>query len=343
MKTRIRLIYAIHVVLLVFFALLSISDNALAGSKVYKNNVLTAQHVAVPGTHLMVVPPSGAKLSASFTGFEIESRGIRYVIRETSSPYAKTAPALTPEGLEDEGVKVRDISDVELNGTPAKIIIGTSAEATDGGGETEIVMFVLGNERFTAFITGFYPQTDKAAQNQLRNSMLSAIMEPKQKEATVEPYTISPAGTDFKLSDAVGGTKHFTVGGQAYSSELKDAAYSSTFFSTPVTPEERAAFADKAAEQFLSGYEHTITTRRNINYGGLPGIEIVADVKGNYRMDRTASGGNVRRPIPARGYIAILFDPNSDLVYSFTGIAVQNAESYLSQFIRITSTFSRPK
>jgi RES domain-containing protein len=327
--------------LLISFALLAASHNAWAGSKVFKNNVLTAQHVAVPGTHIVLVPPSGAKLSSSFAGFEIESRGIRCEIREVSSPYAKIEPALTPEGVEDEGVKARDISDVDMNGTQGKIILGTSTE--DQAGETGVVMFVLGNERFTVYIIGYYPQADKAAQGQLRNSMLSAIMEPKQEQRTTDPYTISTAGTEFKLADEVGATKHFTVGGQMYTSVVKDAIYSITSFSTAVSQEERAGFADKAAESFLSQYEHTTISRRDVNYDGLPGMEIVADVKGNFRLDRTASGGSVRRPIPARGYVAILFDPNSDLVYSFTGIAIQNAESYLSQFIRITSTFSRPK
>jgi hypothetical protein len=336
-----RMINAISRALLIALALAAISGDAWAGPKVYRNNVLTAQHVAVPGTHVMVVPPSGSKPSSSFAGFEIEARGIRYEITETSAPYARTAPTLTTEGLGAEGVNAKDISDVDLNGSPARIIQGTATDSQ--GEEAGIVMFVFGNERFSVFVRGYYQQTDGAASNLLRNSMLSAIIASAQEKSTVEAYTISTAGTEFKLADEVGGTKHFTVGGQPYSSTLKDAIYSGASFSNAISPEEQAGFADKAAEQFLSQYEYAIINRRNVSYGGLPGIEITADVQGNFRLDRTASGGNVRRPIPARGYIAVLFDPDSDMVYSFTGIAVQNAESYLSQFVRMTSTFSRPK
>ncbi|MDR1515911.1 MAG: hypothetical protein LBS45_09460 [Synergistaceae bacterium] len=317
---------------------------------VYKNNPLTAQHVLVPGTHVAIVPPSGATLSSSFTGFLNEPRRVTCEIREVLTPFANIEPSLTPEKLEGEGIAVQDTTDVNLNGKPAKLIAGTYSgadSASTGVGEAGegigVVMFVFGNDRLTVFVKGYYPLSDKSAAAQLRNSMLSAILEPKQKENPAEPYTISAAGTEFKLADEAGGTKRFTIGGKPYGSTISDAIFISSFFTQAITRDEQAGFADKSAEQFLSKYEHTILSKRNIQYGGIPGIEIIADVKGNERRDRTASGGTVMRPIPARGYVAVLFDPNSDLVYSFTGIALQNAEGYLSQFIRITSTFSRPQ
>jgi hypothetical protein len=318
-----------------------------AGTMIYKSNPLTARHVMVPGTHIAVVPPGGTKLSSSFSGFENEERRITCEIRESLTPYERTEPSLTAEGLEENGIAVRDITDVNLNGNPAKLISGTYSGGDKASGETGedigVVMFVLGNEKLTVFIRGYYPQSDKSAPAQLRNSMLSAILEPKQNENPRGPYTISSAGTEFKLADEAGGTKRFTVGGAPFASTISDAIYISSFSTQPIAQDDQAGFANKAAEQFLSKYEYTILSKRNVSYDGLPGIEITADVKGNTRRVKTASGGTVTRPIPARGYVAVLFDPNSDSVYSFTGIALRNAESYLSQFIKITSTFSRPK
>ncbi|MDR1019127.1 MAG: hypothetical protein LBL73_00080 [Synergistaceae bacterium] len=341
MKTQTRPIDLFALALIITAACLAAAPAADAGPKVYKNNVLTAQHVTIPGTHVAIVPPGGAKLSSSFAGFEIEPRNVRCEITETLTPYANTAATLTPEDLEGEKIKAQDISDVDLNGKPAKIIAGTSV--SDDDEDIGIVMLVTGNERMTVTIRGYYPQSDRAAATQLRNSVLSVILEPKQKESATESYTISAAGTEFQMADQAGETKRFTVGGQPFSSSLKDATFVSTSFTQAIDDSGRQEFAEGAAGRFLSQYEYTILSSRNINYGGLPGIEITADVKGNYRTDRTASGGTVRRQIPARGYVAVLFDPNSDLVFSFTGIAVINAESYLSQFIRITSTFSRPQ
>ena len=337
-KTRPTELFALALIITACFAAAPV---AVAGQKIYKNNVLTAQHVTVPGTHVAIVPPRDAKISSSFAGFEIEARSVRCEIAESTAPYADRAAAMTPESLEEGGVKVLDTSDVDLNGNPAKIITGTFAERD--GEDLGVVMLVLGNERMTVVIKGYYPQSDRPAAALLRNSMLSVILEPKQRAKAVESYTISTAGTEFQMTEQIGETKRFTVGGKPDSSSLADALFTSTSFSQGITEDERQGFADQAMERFLSQYEYTMLSNRSINYGGLPGIEIVADVKGNYRMNKTAAGGTVRRPIPARGYVAVLFDQDSDLVFSFTGIAVANAESYLSQFIRMASTFSRPQ
>jgi hypothetical protein len=313
---------------------------ASAGPQIYRNNVLTAQHITVPGTHVAVIPPGGAKPSAEFNGFEIAARNIRFVIMERSTPYSDVAGTLTPEGLEADGVKASDISDVNLNGKPAKIILGKSSES---GEENGVVLFVIGNERMTIYLWGYYPATDKSAVNLLRNSMLSAIIEPKQKEKAIPSYTLSTVGTNFKLVDEVAGTRHFALDSASYQGNAGDAVYSSSSFSQGVPQEERAEFAEKAVEKYLSQYKYKIESKRDVNFGGLPGIEVVVDLEGATRIDRTASGGTVRRPIPAKGYVAVLFDPSSDTIYSFNGIAVRNAENFLSQFVRITSSFAKPK
>jgi hypothetical protein len=317
-----------------------ICAEASAGSQIYRNNVLTAQHIAVPGTHVAVIPPGGAKPSSEFNGFEIEARGIRFVIRERATPYSDVAGTLTPEGLETEGIRVSDISDVNLNGKPAKLILGKSGEADE---ERAVVVFVIGNESITIYLWGYYPETDKSAVNLLRNSMLSAIIEPKQKEKGTPSYTLSTVGTNFKLVDEISGTRRFTLDSATYQGNTGDAVYSSSSFSQEVPQEGRAEFVDNAAEKYLSQYKYKIESKRDINLGGLPGIEVIADLEGGVRVDRTASGGTVRRPVPAKGYLAVLFDPSSDMVYSFTGIAVKNAENFLSQFIRITSSFAKSK
>jgi hypothetical protein len=317
---------------------------APAGSAIYKNNVLTAQHVSVPGSHVTLIPPVSAKKLAEAPGFEIPPRRIKVIITEKAAPYAKLQDTLTKEGLEAEGVAVSDISEVTLNNKPARLILGTATKK-EGEEESEdlgVVLLVLGDENLTSFIFGFYPVSDKSAAGQLRGSLLSAILETKQKEAEGS-YTLSAAGTSLKLRDEVGSTRYYEADAAAPPNSSKNnVLFTSTMLPQSVPLEEQADFAEKAFSNYLSAYEYTISSRKNVTYGGLPGIEHIADLDGYSRQVKTASGGTQRRKIPAKGYQVILFD-NLGKVYSFNGVAVSDADNYLSQFIKITSTFKPGK
>ena len=50
-------------------ALLFSMPHISAGATVYKNNVLTAKHTTIPGTHVAVVLPKGSSLTSSYKGF----------------------------------------------------------------------------------------------------------------------------------------------------------------------------------------------------------------------------------------------------------------------------------
>jgi hypothetical protein len=331
-------------------AMLTISvfaGTVAAGPPIYKNNVMTAQHVVIPGTHVAVIPPSGAKPQSSFNGFEIQSRSIRLEAIERRIPFNQAYGTITPEGLEADGVKAEDISDVNLNGKPAKLVSGTMTvkenDRADNAGDIRVILMILGNENVTLYLYGYYPGTDKTAEGLLRNSMLSAILEPKQKENASGAYSITTAGTSFKFQDEVAGTRYYSINDNQAKASSGDAVYTVSSQNQTVQAPDRESFAHEAAARYLSQFEYEIISGKNVSYGGLPGIEIIADLKSvNSRNDKTARGARVKRTLPARGYQTLLFD-DSGKVYYFSGIAVRDADNYLAQFIRITSTFKLTK
>jgi hypothetical protein len=245
-------------------------------------------------------------------------------------------------------VKAEDISDVNLNGKPAKLVLGTAvdkrgAQADGGAGDFRVVLMILGNENVTLYLYGYYPVTDKAAEGLLRNSVLSAILEPKQKENASGAYSLTTAGTSFKFQDEIAGTRYYSIDGKQAQAASSDAVYMTSSQNQTVQAADRESFADEAAARYLSQYEYQIISRKNVNYGGLSGIEIIAELKSiNSRSDKTASGARVKRTLPAKGYQTLLFD-DSGTIYSFSGITVRDADNYLAQFIRMTSTFQLTK
>jgi hypothetical protein len=314
--------------------LISFCATAHAGSTIYKNNALTASHLNPPGTHVSLVPPKGGVLSSLFAGFELPDRGRIQIIEKAGTPYKESEGILTKEGIEALGVSMTDKSPVNLNGNPATLVSGMGISDSSTG----ILMLVLGNEKMTVNIYGYYAAGDGAAEAAVKNSLLSCIFNPSLK-STSASYSLSAAGTKFKFSDEIGSTRYFTVGGVSHD-EAVEALYTSTTADDYVPQEARNAYATAAIDKFLSPYpEHAVTSSRQVNFGGLPGIETIAEFDGPSKRTRTASGANVTRTRKGKAYQVLLFDENEGKIYVFSGIATLEPDSYVSQFAKITSTF----
>jgi hypothetical protein len=314
-----------------------------AGQRIFKSNVMTAKHVIAKGAHVAVVPPPGAVQSDAFIGFELASRGIQYkIVEKNGASYKDSAGALTAEGLLADGIKLVDSSPVTLNEKPATLVSGTLGKDGDEENQaaTGVQLLVLGDDSMAVFIYGYYPASDKSAATMVRNSLLTAIFNPKQS-AESGGYKLSANGTSFRFADEVSSTRYYTVDGVPAGGELSSALYTATRIRQGVPEDERASYADKAMESYLSSYEFKVSSRKAVTYAGLKGIEIVADFEGAVRKSRSSSGGVVRRTVPGKGYLVMLFGDAS--VYSFNGIAVVNSDEYLQQFRRITSTFALEK
>jgi hypothetical protein len=314
--------------------LISFYTAARAGSTIYKNNVLTNAHVNPPGTHVSLVPPKNGVLSSLFAGFELPEGKIQ-ITEKAGTTYKESEGILTKEGVEAMGISMTDKSPVNLNGSPATLVSGLGVSDSSTG----ILMLVLGNENMTAYIYGSYVAGDGAAEAAVKNSLLSCIFNSNLK-STSAGYSLSSAGTEFKFSDEIGSTRYYTVGGVGQD-ESSGAFYTSTTAGDYVPQEARDAYATAAIDKFLSSYPgHTVTSRRQVSFGGLPGLETIAEFDGPSKKIRTASGARVTRPRKGKAYQALLFDENEGKIYIFSGIAILGGDSYVSQFAKITSTFA---
>jgi hypothetical protein len=310
---------------------------AHAGATIYKNNVLTASHVTVAGTHVAVAPPRKAVLSETFRGFEFPDGSGKLEIMESGASYSETEGTLTPEGVESLGVLFRDKSRVVLNGSPAVLIDGTSAADENMG----VFLLVLGNDSLTVYIYGFYPDGDKPAASAMKNSLLSCVFNSGRVGKASSEYTLSTAGTSLIFVDEVGSTRYFTPDGKPFADSAQIAFFTATATADSVPAEAMKAYASAAMEKYLSEYEYTMVSEHSVSYGGLQGTEVIAEFDGASRRVHTFSGANVRRTRKGKAYQALLFDEDDGKIYIFSGLAIYDADSYVSQFARISSTFAK--
>jgi hypothetical protein len=286
-----------------------------------------------------MVPPGGASPSGSFTGFELPDGVSQIQISERSGvSYGEIEPTLTPQGMEQYGMSFTDKSPASFGGVKGALVSGESISDDN----LSALLLVLGDDRISAFIFGVYPKGDRAAETAVRNSLLSCIFSSASVKSTSGNYSLSSAGTSLKFYDEVGSTRYFTVDGKPTGSTLNDARYTSTVANESVMPDPdtRKGYAASAMERFMSSYDFSVKSTRSVKYGGISGLETIAEFAGPVKRIRTSSGGWMNRPTTGKGYQVVLFDDDEGRVFIFSGIAVLDADSYVSQFTRITSTFA---
>jgi hypothetical protein len=317
--------------------LLCYSGILFAGTDFYKNNVLSAFHVLIPGTHVSLVPPNGGVLSNIFSGFELPNRGKIQISEIAGTSYKESEGTLTREGVESLNILFKDKSKVHFSGSQGTLVSGTSTSDSSTG----VFLLVLGNDRITVDIYGFYNVGDKAAEAAVRDSLLSCVFNPASVKNTSDTYSISTAGTSFKFADEIGSTRYFTIGGNPYD-DAAGVLYTSTTADDRVPQSAWMTYASSAIDKFLSGYpEHTIISTRSVSFGGLQGFESIAEFAGMSKRVRTASGASVNRQKNGKAYQVLLFDDEEGKIYIFSGIALIDVDANVSQFGRITSTFVR--
>ena len=122
---------------------------------------------------------------------------------------------------------------------------------------------------------------------------------------------------------------------------MNTVLYTSLATDDYVPQEARQAYAGAAIDRFMSSREGgSVISTRQVYFGGLPGIETIAGFDVGTKRARTASGAQVNRKISGKAYQTLLFDENEGKIYVFSGIAATDADSFVSQFARITSTFT---
>ena len=277
-------------------------------------------------------------MSETFRGFEFPDGRSRIEISESGgASYRESEGTLTPEGLESLRVSFRDKSPVVLNGSPAVLIGGTSSADADMG----VFLLVVGNDRMTVYIYGFYPDGDKPAEGAIKNSLLSCIFNPGRVENVSAGYTLSTEGTSLKFVDEVGSARYFTPDGKPLADSMQTAFFTSATADDAVPAEARKAYAEAAMEKYLSAYEYTLISERSVNFGGVQGIESIAEFDGTPQRARTSSGADVKRTRKRKAYQVLLFDEDDGKIYIFSGLAIHDTDSYVSQFARISSTFTK--
>lgn len=250
-------------------------------------SALAADPVFPPGARLGMVPLIGLNPAKSFPGFESEDQSVKVLVTELpADAYGEVANAFKTNPAGPAGVKPDKIE------TTAGLAYFTVETAKNGADTVKRYSMIVPGQGFSGYVAVQIPEnaakiyTDEA----VRQMFATAVT---RKEVPVDEQL---AQMPFKISDlanfknvrmlAPGASIVLADGDEATGFESKPFMIVGLIGATPQNPDDRARFAQEAAQQIPGVREARVTMSEPIRISGTPGFETRID--GVSGKDKTA-------------------------------------------------------
>ncbi len=185
---------------IVFVLFISISafgqSEENSGSEIL--NLLTEEHVVIPGTKLSIIAPEGFEIADNFTGLEKKDVAVIQVYDLVGGNFLKNAAIFSKKTFEDKGATVFDYQEITINGFAAKFI------HMQGNPDVKGYSLVFGDTTFSAMIMALYPAEDTKTGLQIKEALFSSIYE---KDKAIDPleaafFELDDSNTKFKYAQS---------------------------------------------------------------------------------------------------------------------------------------------
>jgi len=155
---------------------------------------LTPDHQNVSGTKISLIAPKGFEKAANFLGFQQTQSGATIIVMDIPGTFAETSKAVTKEGFLSQGVEVKTIEKIELNGLPAFFVTGE--QNAHGNIYTKFVL-VFGTANETILVNGASPNNLQEIAKEIKTAMLTCFYDGDKK---INPFD----AVDYELDVSSG-------------------------------------------------------------------------------------------------------------------------------------------
>jgi len=289
------------------------------------NNVLTPDHQNVSGTKISLIAPKGFIKAANFLGFQQTQSGSTIMVMDIPGPFAETSKAMTKEAFLSQGVEVKNIEKLTLNGLPA--IFVTGEQNAYGNTYTKLVL-VFGTSTETILINGASPNNLQEIAKEIKTAMLTCFYEADKKINPFDAvdFEIDVSAGKLIFAKAVSNSLTYTMDGNlpTKSEDKTSLIVGKSFSKTSVV--DKKLFALNRIKQLpieISKIESTL----EITIDGISGYEIIA------------TGKDKKTGEPEKNYQVILFIDS--LYYIFYGSTNQDFDNNINDIKKAVKTFKR--
>lgn len=277
---------------------------------------------AVPGTQVVLVPPTGFTAAPGLLGFR-RGEAVLQVYDLKGGNYYRQAAGFNPARFESRGGKVLDFK--EVNGAyPARL---AQVQLTPA---QQSVQLLFGDSTFAVLLDARYPTADTAAAAALRRSLLTATYQKGGPAAGASlagaAFVLDEKKSPFALAEARNGQYTYTLGGQRKADYGPEPVV--TIITLPYNPSLTAADISRQAlsrRAGLTGYTARKMSSAKVNDLVTYETEGFAQLQGQRVL--------VYQQVSIMGSTAV----------AMQGLARQDFDAALEQFKSLTHTVTARK
>jgi len=289
-----------------------------------------SEHIAVKGTRISLIPPTGFIPSVQQPGFWQEATGSLILVAEFPSSFAEMAAGFSNvTELEKRGMTVLKHHEVSVDKQKGLLV---HLEQKALGTQYRKWILVLGDQNESLIITATFP---KELESNLSEKMKTTVLTAKwDKEKNVAPteglnFTFIEKG-ELKLAKRIANTVIFTKSGGFPSKDIDEPLFIIGQALSKVEVDNNEEFAKSRLSQTATITDIQIEQLMPVTIDDLKGYEITARGK-----DRESSQSMAI-------YQIVLFENQS--YYIMQGlVSSKNRQSYLATFKAMSESFKRKK
>lgn len=145
-------------------------------------------HIQIPDTHLMIVPPPGFALTHSFPGLlKTDGSAVIQVYDLPDGNFYTDGASFTTDNFKSKGARVLAFKTLTVAGFPAKYCY------MQGDSAKRIMALIFGDSTFSTTLIGLYPDTALSIGQQIRDAYTTIAY---KKGAAVDPFETAPFSLD---------------------------------------------------------------------------------------------------------------------------------------------------
>jgi hypothetical protein len=267
-------------------SLILILLTACAGQKKIENT-LTNEYQNIKGTKVSLIPPKGFIDGINFLGLQQSESSSSIMVSDFPGPYSEVFKALTKEKMLSQGVEVKAIENLTINGFPAIFLTGT--QNAHGYIYTKYIL-MFGIEQETIILSANFPENLKTIGREIKKSILTVFYDKNKKLdpfASID-YSIDVSKTKLKFAKNMSNSLIYTVDGQipTASTDKTDLIIAKSFYE--ITQEDKKLFSINRLKQVSTVEVEEIEYVEEITIDGIKGYEIFARAK-NKKTKETAN------------------------------------------------------
>jgi len=276
------------------------------------------KHINIPGTRLFLIPPTGFEISKSFIGLQKGDNYLIQIYHLDGGNFYSNAKNVSKKAFEDQGMKVLEYTEFQLNGNPVKYL------HVQGLNNIMSHQFIFGDSTFSVMALGAYPIGQEEIGKKIKESIFTMFYD---KNTVVDPmatalFSVDDLKSKFKFHQSSSNVFIYSIDGKKNTDRFSPMVLISQL------PKEQNITFEGVSEVLINGLEQSGFIMKDVE------SQEMKSVNGKEAFEKVFNGYLNGKKVKI--YYLILM--TSDQFVSFSGLTYSDNENNLNEFKKLSET-----